>query len=215
MSSQYWQMKTEPELAAFQRFQIGNSCSFHAISTAFKLLLSVNFDPKILSDEIDYLWWRFKPMRIFPGWAVTPRNQKQIVKYLAKTRNLPVTASFTHSTPEHLMECLTRQDAVPLVTILWLRGHAPGIYLGDSSINRNADLHANAHTMLLAAYDPSHVTFGIGNTPWGFINSWCNGGSQLFWMRDDEFQRTWDFFLPLVGPRPLVLIERTACCLVT
>ncbi|MCJ7694174.1 MAG: hypothetical protein MUO40_02005, partial [Anaerolineaceae bacterium] len=63
---------TEKHLASYQNIQKGNSCTFHAITTAIKLLLDFDLDPHILSDEVDHLWWRFKPMRIFPSWAVAP-----------------------------------------------------------------------------------------------------------------------------------------------
>lgn len=210
MANTYLHMKTEPELAALQKLQVGNSCSFHAISAAIKLLVDVQLDPHLLAEEIDYLWWRFKPMRTYPGWAVTPRQQKRIVNYLADSRALPLSAGFEHASVERLWEVLNYAHAVPLITLLWTKNHVPGIYLGSSPINYNSNNQTNAHTMLLAAFDPTHITYGIGETPWGFVNSWRNGGEQLFWMQDEDFRRTWDFFLPGVGPKPLVLIERTA-----
>lgn len=209
MPNTYLHMKTEHDLANLQQLQIGNSCSFHAISTAIKLLLDIQMDPHLLAEEIDYLWWRFKPMRTYPGWAVTPNQQKRIVNYLAESRGFPIEATFEHAPVERLWEVLNYAHAVPLVTILWLKNKAPGIYLGSSPINHNNNQQANAHTMLLAAFDAMHITYGVGETPWGFINSWRNGGENLFWMRDEDFRRTWDFFLPSVGPRPLVLIEQT------
>jgi len=199
---------SETQLGACQHLQIGNSCSFHAISAALKLLLSIELDPEKLSAEIDRLWWRFKPMRIFPGWAVTPRQQMRIVKYLAKKYSLPIECSFTHSKPEQLRTTLTDFSSVSLITIIWIRGRAPGIYYGNFPTNLNSEERANAHTMLLGAYYDAHITTNIGSTPWGFINSWANNCQKLFWMKDDEFQRSWNFFMPGIGPFPLVTIRR-------
>ncbi len=208
MAKRYLLTKSEAELAFYQKLQIGNSCSFHAITTAVKMLLAVEIDPQELSDEVDHLWWRFKPMRTFPGWAVTPTNQKQIVKYLAESRNLPIKATFSHANVETLREVIGYANAVPIITLLWVWGQAPGIYLGNASINHNTSSAANGHTMVMAAYDPEHFNYGVGSTPWGLINSWVNNSQQLFWMTDEAFQRTWNFFLPFVGPNPLVSVER-------
>ena len=63
--------------------------------------------------------------------------------------------------------------------------------------------------MILAAYDPDHLADDQFSTPWGFINPWLANSKQLFWMRDDDFRKSWRFPLPLVGPNPLVLIQKT------
>ena len=209
MSATYLLSKSEPDLAALQTFQTGNTCTLHAISAALHLLLDYAINPQALSDEVDRLWWRGRPMRTFPKWAVTPRQQRQIVRYLAKTYSLPLSADFSHSTLESLQETLVDPDAVPLITILWLPKKAPPIYHGTSSVNYNAVPGTGGHTMLLAAHDHAHFTINVGITPWGFINSWCNGGNNLFWMKDEEFVRSWGFWLPLVGPNPLMVIRKT------
>ena len=47
-----------------------------------------------------------------------------------------------------------------------------------------------AHTMVLAAHDPSRDPQKDGG-PWGFANSWTDDkGSHLYWMTDDELART-------------------------
>ena len=209
MSNAYLHAKSEPDLACLQSEQFGNACSFHAISAALRLLLDYELDPLALEAEIDHIWWRGRPMRVFPGWAVTPRMQKRIVNYLAETRALPITAEFIHSDPDTLPLQLTDLSAVPLVTLLWGFGKAPAIYHGALPINLNDRKGAGGHTMLFAAHDPTHTTGAGISTPWGFINSWCDGGARLYWMKDGDFRRSWGFFLPLVGPNPLVLIRKT------
>lgn len=201
--------KSEGHLAAFQVRQVGNTCSFHAISVALSILLNYTIDPMALSEEVNRLWWRGRFMRVAPDWAVTPRMQVRILKYLAKTRDLPVTAFYQHGDIRTLTNLLSDPNIVPLITLLWLRGKAPPIYLGETTKNFNASAKMGGHTMILAAFDPGHQGDNLLATPWGFINPWNANTDQLFWMCDVDFQRAWGFPLPLVGPNPLVLIRRT------
>ena len=206
----YLGAKNEPELAGYQRLQSGNNCTLHAIAAAIKLLCNEDIDGESLSVEIDRLWWHGKIMRIFPKWAVTPRQQVRIVKHLAAKLALPIQASFVHATPAALLTSLADPAAVNLISLLWLPRRAPAIYHGEQAKNYNAGKSAGAHTLLLAAYDATHKNADHTLTPWGFINSWSNAGEHLYWMKDDEFTRAWHFFLPSVGPNPLVIIRRTA-----
>lgn len=201
--------KNEPELAGYQVRQVGNSCSFHAISVALRILLNVTIDPIALSDEINQLWWRGRFMRVAPDWAVTPRMQVRIVKYLAEKLSLPVTASYQHGTPETLPTALDNLTTIPLITLIWLQKNAPPIYLGETAHNFNATKSSGGHTMMLAAFDPEHMADDQFTTPWGFINPWKNDTTTLFWLTDADFQKAWRFWLPFVGPNPLVLIQRT------
>jgi hypothetical protein len=200
--------RSENELAAQQACQVGNTCSFHAIAAGLRLLLGVELDPIALSDEIDRLWRRFRFMRVFPGWAVTPRQQVRIVRHLARTRGFPVTAEYQHGDPESLPSLLDDPDSVPLITLLWLWKSAPPIYLGETDHNFNVSKGFGGHTMILAAYDHDHSAGGEFATPWGFINPWTNGGDVLFWMRDADFRKAWRFPLPLVGPNALVVMKK-------
>jgi hypothetical protein len=201
--------KTEAELAGYQTNQVGNTCSFHVIAASLRILLNYDIDPAALSDEINRLWWRARFMRVFPDWAVTPRMQVRIVRYLAQTRGLPVDAKYYRGDPETLPEMLVDLTQVPIITLIWLPHKAPPIYLGGTTINFNGTQSMGGHSMLLAAYDPNHSTGDQFATPWGFINPWKADASTLFWMQDEDFRRSWRFWLPLVGPNPLVLIRRT------
>jgi len=63
--------------------------------------------------------------------------------------------------------------------------------------------------MLLAAYDPAHRS-GELTTPWGFINSWAEGSTELFWMEDQAFRKSaFGAVLPL-NIHPSVIIEHTS-----
>ena len=201
--------KTETELAAYQQRQVGNTCSFHAIATALHLLLGYALNVPELSEELNHLWWRGRFMRVAPGWAVTPRMQVRIVRYLADTRGLPVTAEYHHGSPETLPLVLTDPLTVPIITLLWLWRQAPPIYFAGTTINYNAVKSAGGHSMILGAYDPSHWAEDHFPSPWGFINPWKDNSEYLFWMQDTDFRRAWKFWLPFVGPNPLVLVRRT------
>ena len=201
--------KNEPELAGYQVRQVGNSCSFHAISVALRMLLNVTIEPMALSDEINQLWWRGRFMRVAPNWAVTPRMQVRIVKYLADKYSLPVTATYQHGSPESLPSVLEELTSIPLITLIWLRKKAPPIYLGETRQNFNGTKSMGGHTMILAANDPDHMADDQFSTPWGFINPWKDNTTTLFWIKDEDFQKAWRFWLPFVGPNPLVLIQRT------
>lgn len=201
--------KSESDLAAYQVRQVGNTCSFHAISVAFQLLLDFHIDPTSLSKEINDLWWRGRFMRVAPDWAVTPRMQVQIVRYLAKKHSLPLTAAYQHGNIEVLPFLLTDPNTVPLITLLWLWKKAPPIFLGKTNQNFNPTKKLGGHTMILGAYDPDHQVNAQFHTPWGFINPWQANTDQLFWMREADFVKAWRFPLPLVGPNPLVLIQKT------
>lgn len=201
--------RKESELAAYQVRQVGNTCSFHAIAVALRLLLDYEIDPVELSEKVNNLWWRGRFMRVVPNWAVTPRMQVRIVRYLARENDLPITAFYTHGNIALLPAILSDPDFISLITLLWWWRQAPPIYRGDTTQNYNKTKKPGGHTMILAAYDPDHRAGDQFFTPWGFINPWLSGAKQLFWMRDDDFRKAWRFPLPLIGPNPLVLIHRT------
>lgn len=201
--------KAENELANYQTQQTGNTCAFHVISAGIRLLLNHTIDPIALSDEVNRLWWKARFMRVVPNWAVTPRMQVRIVQHLARTRSLPINATFQKGDPDLLPGLLADLTSVPIITLLWRRHQAPPIYLGNTTQNFNTTLSTGGHSMLLAAYDPEHSAQGLFSTPWGFINPWMDQATHLFWMRDEDFRQAWCFWLPRVGPNPLVVIQRT------
>ncbi len=198
---------SESELADHQSLQVGNSCTFHAITTAIKLLINFSLDPQELSDEIDHLWWRFRPMRVFPGWAVTPHQQVKIVNYVRDKYMLPIQVESSHANLNTLFDNLITPQKASIITLLWGINRAPAIYYGTSPHNYNAGFMPAGHTMLLGSYDPFHTLQDGTPTPWGMVNSWINHGNYLFWLTDEEFTRAWHFFLPFVGPNPLVTIS--------
>lgn len=197
----------ESELARYQTLQIGNDCTLHAISAAIEILCGVFLKPQDLIEETNRLWWRGRIFRIFPKWAVAPGMQARYVNYLAKKHNLPIQARKLHLTPETLLEITDDPQKLALVTIYWLNKNIPAIYYAKSPKNYNAEKGVGGHTMLFAAYDPSHQNGSDKHTPWGFINSWVHGGNALYWMTDDGFLNSWGIKIPFVGDHATVIIE--------
>ncbi len=199
----------ENELARFQTLQKGNNCTLHAISAALDLLCGFQIAPDELIAEVNRLWFRGRFYRLFPNWAVTPPMQARIVRYLAKTRNLPLKARLLHISPEVLRNLPHDENLTALVTIYWLAGKAPPIYHGTRGLNYNQVQGMGGHTMLFAAFDPDHLTDQTLLTPWGFINSWSSGGTGLFWMQDADFRKAWGFPLLNLGSNAAVIISKT------
>lgn len=197
----------EIELARFQSLQKGNDCTLHAISAALELLCGVCLAPRELAAEVNRLWWRGRFYRVLPGWAVTPPMQARIVNYLARTRGLPVRARLLHTSPEILRNLPGDDNLAALATIYWRRGRVPAIYRGATAWNYNQSKSTAGHTMLFAAYDPEHTNPGGLQTPWGFINSWADANTELFWMEDEPFRRAWGVGLPIIGRNATVLIS--------
>jgi len=198
----------EAELAALQTHQSGNNCAIHAITAAVKFLEGTEFSPEALSTEVDQLWRHGRFYRMLPGWAITPGMQARLVNFLAHTHNLPLQAQLKFLSLETLPTLLQEDNQALLLTLTWLPSRAPAIYRGNSSVNYNATRKTGGHTMLLAAYNPDHYSESL-LTPWGFVNSWVDGGSDLFWMQENDLRKAWNVaFFPL-NLRLSVIIKRT------
>lgn len=209
MKSASYRAMPENQLARFQTLQKGNDCTLHAISAALQMLCDAYFDPVDLINESNRLWWRGRFFRVFPGWAVTPGMQARFINYLAKKHHLPVNAKLHHLNPEDLRNLAEEHDTIALVTIYWLRKKAPAIYYAKSPKNHNQSAKTGGHTMLFAAYDRLHQNGPGRHTPWGFINSWVQGGNALFWMTDHDFRNSWGMKLPLIGNHATVIIKHS------
>ena len=200
---------TEMDLASLQNRQVGNTCTLHAITTALRMLVNFEYDPAALSNEINQLWRRGRWMRVFPDWAVTPRQQVRIVHYLAQKHQLPINALFHKGTPDILPGILSDELLIPIITLTWLWKQAPPIYYGEEARNCNASKKPGGHTMILAAYDSGHLVDQSIPAPWGFLNPWKDDATHIYWMKDHDFRKAWHFTVPFNGPNPLVLIQKT------
>lgn len=200
----------EEDLAPLQSLQKGNDCAVHAIAAAIQLLCGLRLNPVVLVEELNRLWWRGHFYRLAPGWAIPPTMQARLINRLAQELQLPICARLEHSTPEALINSLLDPARASLVTIYWLYGQVPSIFYGRRAENYNATRLPGGHTMLFGAYDPEH-TNGEGKTsPWGFVNSWVDGGKALFWMEDEAFRRAWRLLPGAYGRNATVAITRSA-----
>ena len=208
-STAYLMTLPERKLAEYQRNQVGNSCTLHCISSAFKLLNACEIDPAGLAEELDAL--PFLRRIRYRGWKdgpVTPLQQAALIRRLVGELSLPLTVTLDHPSINGLITLIRRPETVVLTTIGWQKHSAPAITLGTGNISYADNQHLNWHTMIAAAYDPLHIDKTGVQKPWGFINSWTNGGNHLFWMSGSDFQKSWSFYTPFGGKRPAVVITR-------
>lgn len=196
----------ETKLAKLQTLQIGNDCAVHSMVAAIELLTEVKLDLQETIDEVNRLWWRGRFYRLAPKSGITPPMQVRLLRFLAKKHHLPLKAKLVHLNPEVLRATAQAEDIASLVTIYWWYGNSPAIYYKDLPKNYNAVQAASGHTMLFAAYDPEHFS-GTTRTPWGFINSWVNAGTGLFWMEDRQFRQAWAIPIPRWGNHATVIIS--------
>ena len=144
--------------------------------------------------------------RLLPKQGITHPCSTPGRIILPKRAISPSRAQLLHINPELLRLTAEADKVASLVTIYWWFGKSPAIYYKDQPTNYNRPEGASGHTMLFAAYDPEHKSGDI-STPWGFINSWVDEGSGLFWMSDQDFRRTWGTPIPRWGKNAVVLLS--------
>jgi hypothetical protein len=203
---------SEKRLARLQQNQgLTNHCGEFAAATA----LGVLFDRVIPGMELAALAdrdWLVKGLRCWPGGPTTPAQQARLVREYARFNSLPVEASPRTSSLYHLRRWLERPDTACLVTIAWDNRRMPRITKGAGGPARiqKSRFFWSGHTMVLAAYQPGGQDGGLDNDRWGFINSWdvSPNESSIFWMREDEFKRFWEYPLFPIGSRNIVVVKR-------
>ncbi len=164
-----------------------------------------------------------RDLRMWPGGPLMPRQQAALARQLSQQYRLPVTAVATRGSTDDLLFFLRQPNAEVLVTLGWGLRHRPRIQHPDGKLRpfnppdsisvagRAIHLPFGAHVMLLAAYDPAHTAKEGRKSiaaPWGFINSWVDGGESLYWMPEDDFCRAWRYVIPGVGRQKMVVIRR-------
>lgn len=161
--------------------------------------------------------------RVWPDGPTMPKQQVALAKQLAARMGLTITATALRGTPNDLIAYLGEPDTFVVVTIGWGQTNRPSILYTDGVLREFAppdhatvggakiDFPFNAHTMLLAAYDPNHKVEVDGKEkllPWGFINSWQDGGKNLYWMAERDFRDGWRYVIPGVGRQKMVVIQK-------
>jgi hypothetical protein len=201
----------EEKLARYQQNQTGNSCAICSACSALNILYNVRISAGAWIKYVDSLTvpaiW---PLRLYPNGPTTPAQQANLLRRIADREGLRGLEITRHSSSvEEIQSILLSPNQVVLVTIGWVFSAGPKIMPGKSIINLNSSTSRfGYHTMLLAAYSPEHIHEDGVIRPWGFINSWMDGGSQIFWIDDMEFRQHWSILTPLGGIRSAVILTR-------
>jgi hypothetical protein len=205
--SAYLAGMTEAKLAKFQHAQVGNTCTLNCITSAIRLLTGRLISPLDLADELDALpFFHRLPYRGWRNGPVAPVQQVNLIRKLANDLGLPFKVSRSSLKPDILINHISQPGTVVMVTIGLWKNNAPDLTIGDGMVSY-APANLTWHTIIAAAFDPLHIDRAGQIKPWGFINSWVNGGDQLFWMTDSDFMRSWSFFTPLGGIRSAVIVS--------
>jgi hypothetical protein len=211
----YWGGLVEAELAAFQQRQgtDRNDCADYSVAAVFNMLYGGAVQGSDVAHAADLGNVLFG-YRLWPNGPTTPAQQANLVNAIAEHAGLPVTATALETpTTADLIAYLQQPDTAVIVTIGWDDGHVPDIARSSDTGNSaggGAPLQINAHAMVLAAYDPGHLDRNGNPAPWGFVNSWADGGTEIYWMSDADFQQAWDHTIPLVGSNNAVVITKAS-----
>lgn len=222
-------------LASFQKHQGStNDCAAYSIGAAFSLLRG--------GQRVDYvqvarfasrrtsLHWGMlaglvgilfgRGLRLWPGGPITPHQQANLAKTLARQRKVRLDASVKTGSLADLLAYLKQPNTAVLVTLAWDDEYLPRIAYPNGTMYRFGKVDSlklgpvkirypfAAHVVLLAAYDPGR-TAQIGNevihTPWGFINSWMDDADDLFWLPEYDLLKAWGYNIR-IGSNKIVVI---------
>jgi len=205
--------RSEAELAALQQRQRDgrNDCADYATAASLNLLFGGGVRGSDVAAAADQVPWLYpgQGLRMWENGPTSPAQQAHIVNGIARQGQLPLSAVATHATTDELLEYLQQPNTAVIVTIGWDDAHVPQIArtsAAGTAAGVGARLQLNAHAMVLAAHDPTHLDSAGLPAPWGFINSWTDGGSEIYWMPDADFQQAWGHDIPLVGSHNAVVI---------
>ena len=206
----YWRNKSEAELASYQQFQQGNSCAQNAIAVIFNLFFQYNINGNLLAKLVDQTPFidRLR-YRLWPNGPTTPLNQIHLLTDIAKYQKVNLSVRLEKGSLELLPKRMIDPQTLTLITLGWLPRQAPVIIRGVQTTNMNANKGLGFHSMLAVAYDSSHKQMGGDSHPWGFINSWSIGGTELFWMTTEDLDHSWGFYTPFGGTYPMVTVKIT------
>ncbi len=210
----YWGGLTEAQLAAFQQAQGAgrNDCADYSVAAVLNMFQggAVQGSDVARAADLGSLLYGY---RLWPNGPTTPEQAANIINAIADRGGLPVSATAVKpQTTAELVQYLQQPGTAVIVTIGWGDANVPDIARTSDTANSaggGATLGINAHAMVLAAYDPTHLDRNGNPAPWGFVNSWANGGTEIFWMSDADFQQAWSHEIPLVGSQNAVVITRT------
>jgi hypothetical protein len=211
----YWGGLTEAQLAAYQRRQGDhrNDCADYSVAAVLNMFQggAVQGSDVARAGDLGNLLYGY---RLWPNGPTTPQQAANIVNAIADRAGVPLSATAVKpETSADLVQYLEQPDTAVIVTIGWDDAHVPDIARTSDTGNSaqgGALLQINAHAMVLAAYDPTHLDRNGNPAPWGFVNSWADGGTEIYWIPDADFEQAWSHEIPLVGSHNAVVITRDA-----
>jgi hypothetical protein len=209
----YWGGLAEAQLAAFQQKQGAgrNDCADYSVAAVFNMLQggAVQGSDVARAADLGSLLYGY---RLWPNGPTTPAQAANIINAIVDRAGLPLSASAVRpDTSADLVQYLQQPGTAVIVTIGWDDANVPDIARTSDTANGaggGATLGINAHAMVLAAYDPTHLDRNGNPAPWGFVNSWASGGTEIYWMPDADFQQAWSHEIPLVGSHNAVVITK-------
>ena len=201
---------SEKSLAGYQQTQIGNSCAVSSACAALNLLFDSHIQSQDWIKKVDNLSFpAILKMRLYRNGPTMPFQQMNLLRWIAETNHFTaISIKRETGTRNKLLDILTTNRQVALVTVGWFFTTPPEITIGDTANNYNAtQAKFGWHTMLVAAYNPAHICTDGLVRPWGFINSWGTGGEDLFWMSEAVFLRSWSIYTPPIGTHSMVIVQ--------
>jgi hypothetical protein len=202
---------SESQLAVYQQFQgQRNDCAQFAIAASLNLVYGGSVRGSDVGEAADHLpgfvpWWG---LRMWPNGPTSPQQQANIVNGIAQEGGFDFQATAIKATPEELIDHLSEPTSAVVVTIGWAQGDLPQIAQTSlKGLTGSADGILNGHAMLLAAYDPTHLDGQGDPAPWGFINSWVDGTTEIYWMPDDDFREAFEYDILAMGSNNAVIIS--------
>jgi hypothetical protein len=201
----------EGKLAGYQQLQTGNSCAICSACAALNLLFDTNIQANEWIHRVDGLPYpQIFKVRMWKDGPTAPFQQINLIHWIAGENNLTqIRLDQKKSNREELIQIIHDPYQMALVTIGWIFNKPPEITLGLSGINYNSvKSKIGYHTLLAAAYQSDHFCADNILRPWGFINSWSDGGTDLFWMSEEEFMHSWSIYTPPNRIRSTVLLAR-------
>jgi hypothetical protein len=142
------------------------------------------------------IWQSRPPLRTYPNFATRPIDQAHLAIAVARDNGMTLKARPINASLEDLKRLLKEPHTALLVTLTWTaRTQLRLEYRGSESLGgilyllkipsvsllgriKTPAIKVSvpaAHTMFLAAHDPATDKFG-------FVNSWADGGKQLYWI---------------------------------
>lgn len=190
----YWRGWSEQQLAAYQQDQgTSNHCAKYAAASALNMLFGI-----VLTGSDLVEWVESRPMKGTGRYTILGNHYgslvyqtANLVRELGRQAGLPIAVKSQARRVSDLLEALTEQNSLTLVTLTYFKGKEPVISRGENTISSLAPAGwVGGHILIPAAYDPEHHDQAGRGTPWGFLSSW---GSKhlIYWMTDAEFASSW------------------------